>query len=276
VDLNTITDVVRLGGQDALPPWQDGDAWLSGGTWLFSEPQPHLRRLIDLTGLRWPAIEIDSGGLRIAATCTIAQLDGQSLPAEWIAAPLIGQCCRAFVASFKIWNTATVGGNICMALPAGPMISLACALDGIAVIWSAAGAIRRIPVLDFVTAAQRTALAPDEVLREIVLPASALTRRTAFRQTSLTQFGRSAALLIGTLDSNGGAFDLAITAATSRPVRLSFAGLPKGEELARSIARVIPDALYYDDVHGAPEWRKHLTFELAEDIRRELSGASMP
>ena len=274
MDLNTITDVVRLDRHDALPPWQDGDAWLSGGTWLFSEPQPHLRRLIDLTGLKWPAIEIDSGGVRISATCTIAQLDGQPLPAEWIAAPLIGQCCRAFVASFKIWNTATVGGNICMALPAGPMISLVCALDGIAVIWSAGGAIRRMPVLDFVTAARKTALAPNEILREIVLPVSALTRRTAFRQISLTQFGRSAALLIGTLASNGGAFDLTITAATSRPVRLSFAGAPESEELARSIAREIPDSLYYDDVHGAPEWRKHLTFELAEDIRRELSGTS--
>ena len=274
MDLNTITDVVRLSSHGTLPRWQDGDAWLSGGTWLFSEPQPHLRRLIDLTGLRWPAIEIDSDGLRIAATCTIAQLDGQSLPAEWIVAPLIGQCCRAFVASFKIWNTATVGGNICMALPAGPMISLACALDGIAVIWSPAGAIRRIPVLDVVTAARKTVLAPDEVLREIVLPVSALTRRTAFRQTSLTRFGRSAALLIGTMASNGGDFDLTITAATSRPVRVSFAGLPESEELARSIAR-IPDALYYDDIHGAPEWRKHLTFELAEDIRRELSGASV-
>jgi CO/xanthine dehydrogenase FAD-binding subunit len=274
VDLNTITDVVRLGGHDALPSWQDGDAWLSGGTWLFSEPQPHLRRLIDLTGLKWPAIEIDSLGLRIAATCTIAQLDGQSLPAEWSAAPLVGQCCRAFVASFKIWNTATVGGNICMALPAGPMISLVCALDGIAVIWSPDGAVRRMPVLDFVTGARKTALAPDQVLREIVVPVPALTRRVAFRQTSLTQFGRSAALLIGTMAPNGGAFDLTITAATARPVRLSFASIPDGQELARLIAREVPDSLYYDDVHGAPEWRKHLTFELAEDIRRELSGAS--
>jgi CO/xanthine dehydrogenase FAD-binding subunit len=273
VDLNTITDVVRLGRDDALPRRQDGDAWLSGGTWLFSEPQPHLRRLIDLTGLNWPAIEVSRDSLRIAATCTIAQLDGCSLPAEWTVAPLIGQCCRAFVASFKIWNTATVGGNICMALPAGPMISLACALDGIAVIWSPSGAIRQTQVLNFVTDARKTALAPDEILREIVLPVSALMRRTAFRQTSLTQHGRSAALLIGTGAPNGGAFDLTITAATARPVRLSFDGLPEQDELARSIAREIPDTLYYDDVHGAPEWRKHLTFELAEDIRRELAGA---
>jgi hypothetical protein len=73
--------------------------------------------------------------------------------------------------------------------------------------------------------------------------------------------------------SNGGPFALTILAATARPVLLSFAGLPKENELAGSITREVPDALYYDDIRGAPEWRKHLTFELADDIRRKLSGA---
>src|SRR5580692_5056072 len=132
MDLNTITDVIRPDRRESLPDWRDGDAWLGGGTWLFSEPQPALRRLIDLTSLDWPGLEIGPTGLGIAATCTIAQLDAAALPVDWIAAPLIGQCCRAFLASFKIWNTATVGGNICMSLPAGPMISLASALDGVA------------------------------------------------------------------------------------------------------------------------------------------------
>ena len=31
--------------------WREGDAWLAGGTWLFSEQQPRLRRLIDLQSL---------------------------------------------------------------------------------------------------------------------------------------------------------------------------------------------------------------------------------
>ena len=35
----------------------------------------------------------------------------------------------SFLASLKIWNAATVGGNICMSLPAGPMISLTAALE---------------------------------------------------------------------------------------------------------------------------------------------------
>ena len=124
MDLNTVTEIARPRRRAELPAWRDGDAWLAGGTWLFSEPQSHVMRLIDITDLAWPALEITEQGLRIAATCKVAELDSMTLPASWIAAPLFGQCCRAFLASFKVWNMATVGGNLCVALPAGPMISL--------------------------------------------------------------------------------------------------------------------------------------------------------
>ena len=137
MDLNTITQVVRPRIRPDVTTWRPGDAWLAGGTWLFSEPQPRLSRLIDLAGFGWPQIEISDSGLEIAATCTIAELDAALLPRGWIAAPLFSQCCRAFLASFKIWKTATVGGNLCMSLPAGPMISLTAALDGICTIWTA-------------------------------------------------------------------------------------------------------------------------------------------
>jgi len=114
MDLNTISSVARPKSRAELPVWTAGDAWLAGGTWLFSEPQVQLRRLIDLTDLKWPAIEVTDSALSIAATCTIAQLDALACPPEWLAAPLISQCCRAFLASFKIWKTATVGGNLCV------------------------------------------------------------------------------------------------------------------------------------------------------------------
>ena len=107
MDLNTITAVARPQSREQLPVWTAGDAWLAGGTWLFSEPQVHLNRLIDLTDLKWPALTISESGLAIAATCTVAQLDALACPPEWLAAPLINQCCRAFLASFKIWKTAT-------------------------------------------------------------------------------------------------------------------------------------------------------------------------
>ncbi len=276
MDLNTITDVIRPDRRDSLPDWHDGDALLAGGTWLFSEPQPHLRRLIDLAGLRWPALEIDATGLHIAATCTVAQLEAATLPVEWTAAHLIGRCCHAFLASFKVWNTATVGGNLCLALPAGPMISLASALDGVATIWMRDGAERRLPVLEFVRGSRCTVLAPGEILRRIDIPAAALARRAAFRQMSLTRLGRSAALLIGTLAPRGGAFDLTITAATARPVRLSFARLPDPQMLRIQLRRAIPDELYVADAHGTPRWRRHITAVLAEEISRELAGETAP
>ena len=271
MDLNTIIAVAHPATREQLPVWTAGDAWLAGGTWLFSEPQTHLRRLIDLTDLKWPALTVGDNGLAIAATCTVAQLDALACPPEWIAAPLINQCARAFLASFKIWKTATVGGNICMSLPAGPMISLTAALDGICTIWLADGGERKIPVTDFVTGDQRNVLSPGDLLRQIELPLSALKRRSAFRQISLTPVGRSAALLIGSISAEG-AFTLTVTAATARPVQLSFAGIPHAEELRETILQRIPDGLYHTDVHGKPVWRKAMTLRLAEEIRSELQA----
>lgn len=270
MDLNTISEVARPRARAELPVWAAGDAWLAGGTWLFSEPQVHLKRLIDLTELKWPALTITDQGLTIAATCTIAELDALACPPDWLAAPLISQCCRAFLASFKIWKTASVGGNLCMSLPAGPMISLTAALDGVCTIWQADGGERRIAVADFVTGNNTNVLKSGDLLRQIDLPLAALKRRSAFRQISLTPVGRSAALLIGSIDG-GGAFGLTVTASTKRPVKLAFPRLPGAGELRDAIARAIPEPLYHDDVHGKPFWRRHMTLRLAEEIRGELA-----
>lgn len=275
MDLNTITAVSHPQTRSALPVWTPGDAWLAGGTWLFSEPQVHLTRLIDLTDLKWPALTITESHLSIAATCTISRLDALTCPADWLAAPLVSQCCRAFLASFKIWKTATVGGNLCMSLPAGPMISLTSALDGVCTIWTAGGGEQKIPVLDFVTGNQRNCLAPGDLLRQIDIPIAALKRRSAFRQISLAPVGRSAALLIGSLDGDG-ALKLTVTASTVRPVRLSFPRPPDAGALHDAIVQRITDDLYHTDIHGKPLWRKHMTLRLAEEIRVELMGATLP
>jgi CO/xanthine dehydrogenase FAD-binding subunit len=272
MDLNTINEVAHPQSRAQLPVWTAGDAWLAGGTWLFSEPQAHLTRLIDLADLKWPALTVSETSLTIAATCTVAELDAYPCPPEWIASPLIDQCCRAFLASFKIWKTATVGGNLCMSLPAGPMTALTAALDGVCTIWKANGSEQRIGVADFVIGDQRNVLAPGDLLRQIELPVAALIRRSAFRQISLTPVGRSAALLIGSVDS-AGSLALTVTASTVRPVQLAFNAIPQANELRDAILHHIPDTLYHNDVHGKPPWRKHMTLRLAEEIRGELQGA---
>ncbi|MFD8786580.1 FAD binding domain-containing protein [Kitasatospora sp. NPDC059599] len=271
MDLNT---VVELRDARQRGTWRPGDAWLGGGTYLFSEPQPHIRRLIDLSRMGWEPVRLTpAGDLEIAATCTIAQLSRFALTLDRPAAPLVEQCCRAFLASWKVWHMATVGGNLCNGLPAGPMISLTAALDGVCTLLSQDGAVRELPVEDFVVGAGVKDLRPGELLRSVVLPARALERRTAFRQASLHGLGRSAALLIGTLDPFDGERVLTVTASTVRPVRLRFPLPPNAAAVREAIGFGIEPQEYYDDIHGHPAWRRHMTFRLAEEIRGELAGA---
>jgi CO/xanthine dehydrogenase FAD-binding subunit len=270
MNLNTITDLKRPRSADDIRSWRGGYAWLAGGTWLFSQPQLETDTLIDLGGLGWTPIEAGPDGLDIAATCKIVELDRFMPPADWTAAPLLGLCCRSFLASFKIWNAATVGGNIVMSLPAGPMISLTAALEGVCTLWPRDGAPREVAVADFVTGNNRNVLAPGELLRGIRLPARALEKRFAFRRNSLTHLGRSAALLIGTQAPDAHDLLLTITAATVRPIQLRFERVPDTQTLRRAIDAHVGDADYLDDVHGSPAYKRHLTYYYAEQIRAEL------
>jgi CO/xanthine dehydrogenase FAD-binding subunit len=260
VDLNTVAEVVSPA---AVGQWRPGDAWLGGGTALFGSPSPDIRRLLDLTTAGWEPLTWQPDTLEIAATCTIATLAAQKHH-------LIEKCCHAFLASFKIWNVATVGGNLCAALPAGPMIALGAALDGTCLLLGPEGS-RLVPVAEFVTGEGHHVLRDGELLRSVLLPRPALDEPAVFRQGSLHAYGRSAVLLIGRRPPDG-RFVLTVTAATTRPYVLRFATLPSPEVLQIALAERIPDRAYVRDVHGLPAWRRHLTRTYAEEIRAELAG----
>ena len=68
------------------------------------------------------------------------------------------QSVEEYLASFKVWNRQTVGGNICASLPAGPMVTMCAALEASYTLWSTDGSARVVPAIDFVTAFMRTAV----------------------------------------------------------------------------------------------------------------------
>jgi CO/xanthine dehydrogenase FAD-binding subunit len=278
MDMNTIEAVVPTTDP---AQWRDGDAWLAGGTVLFSYgslafgPRP-LTRLLDLGGAGWTPVTVTDSGIELAATCTVAEL--YSLPGapaaagrNWPGLDLVRPCCDSFVASFKVWNMSTVGGNLCTSLPAGPMISLCAGLDGTATVLGPGGTSRTVPVAEFVTGDAKNCLAPGELLRSIHLPAPALAARVAFRRLSLSNLGRSGVLLIGRLDG-GTSLVLTVTAATKRPVQLRFDALPDTDALAAALDEAVPADLYHNDIHGLPAWRRDMTYRLAEEIRAELAA----
>jgi hypothetical protein len=247
-----------------------GEIPLGGGTWLFSEPQPGITGLVDLTGLGWDPLTVTDAGLSIAATCTIATFSRIPARDGWNAHPLFDQAANSLLASFKIWNVATVGGNVCTSLPAGPMTSFGAALDAEALIWKADGGERRVPVSTFVQGVRANDLAPGEVLRSIEVPRAALEARTGFRRIALSPLGRSGTLVIGRLDASGEAV-FTVTAGTPRPYQLRFDELPSARALADAVDRIDD---WYSDPHGAPDWRQATSALFAEELRLELGGVA--
>ena len=271
MNLNTVTAVKRPASPDDVGPWRDGYSWLAGGTWLFSEPQVAVDTLIDLDSFGWTPLTVSEKGLEIAATCRIVDLHNFKAPADWRAVPLFQNCIDSFLMSFKIWNAATVGGNVCMSLPAGAMVSLTAGLEGICTLWPPGGSPREVPVVDFVTGMHQNVLQKGELLRSILLPASALKKRHAMRQASLTKLGRSAALIIAAVGDKGDDFLLTVSAATPRPVHLRFARTPSAAELRHALDERLPEGAWFADVHGSAPYKRHVTHYLAEEIRTELS-----
>lgn len=266
MDLNTVTAWRHPTGRDdlALAP---GEAYVAGGTFLFSEPQPHLTGLVDLTTLGWAPWEPLAGGLRIAATCTIAELQDPPWPEPMAA--VVPAATDALLMSWKIQQAATVGGNLCLALPAGSMISLTAALAGEAVIWSGSEE-RREPVSAFVTGPGTTGLAPGELLRAIDIPAFALRAPLALRQISLAERGRSAALVVGRRDPD--ALVLTVTASTPRPAVLVLPPTPSPATVSAAVRGLADSPGWYADPHGAPDWRAAMTERLAIEVAQELAG----
>ncbi|MET0162503.1 MAG: FAD binding domain-containing protein [Microbacteriaceae bacterium] len=295
MDITTVTSfrAARSRADLALAP---GEAFMAGGTWLLSEPQPSTTGFVDLTAMGWPDIEVDDAGLRIGATCTIATLldwargaavssrptEGPAatgrwaradalppVPEAWRAVALIEPAANALLASFKIWSTATVGGNLCQSFAAGSMISFAVALDGVAVVWQPDGAERRMPVAELPAGNGANALARGEVLRAIEIPAHALRSEARLQKIALAELGRSGAVVTGRVDDDGAA-TFGVTAATITPRVLRFAALPSAEALRDRVTAL--DG-YYSDPLGAEDWRRGVSAVLAERIRSQLQEA---
>ena len=194
-------------GQAPLAPTRSpsgatGYAWLAGGTWLFSEPQVKTTRSSISSRSAGRHCSRRTDGLEIAATCRIVELDRFSTGAgrRGRRRRCSAQCCRSFLASFKIWNEATVGGNICMSLPAGPMISLTAALEGVYTLWPRERRPRqrrRRRLRD--RQPRRTCSRPGELLRSIHLPAAALAQDASPSAAPRSRIsGDRPSLLIGT------------------------------------------------------------------------------
>lgn len=289
MDMTCVDDVLLCADPEQ---WRPGDSWLAGGTVLYSYgtdiTRGPPRRLLDITGAGWMPTRWRYTGdghpleLELAATCRIAEVyalrTGEHRPrtgdVDWDLPgfDLFAPCCDSFVASWKIWNLSTIGGNVATGLPAGPMISLLTGLDAVALIWGPAGALRTVPVAELVVGEAKTLLGPGELIRSFHVPVEALAQPCAFRRISLTERGRTAALVIGRR-LGPETLRLSITGATKRPHILDLGPDAAHPATHAGLRRAIAEAVagqWHDDLHGAPAWREAMTHRLGAEILTEL------
>ena len=218
----------------------------------------------------------DGQGLRIGATVTARTLERDPVVCRQY--PALAESA-AVVGSVQVRNLATVGGNLCNAAPSADMAPPLLALDAEAVIAGPAGE-RRVPLASFFTGVRRTVLDADELLVELVVPApasrrgSAYLRHTPRRELDIAVVGVASHITLA--DGVCATARIALAAVAPVPLRATQAEarlegeritpalIDEASQLAVEAARPISDQ------RGSAEFRRHLVRVLT---RRTLTAA---
>lgn len=255
---------VIAGGQSLIPAMN------------FRILQPSL--LIDLnrlTDLEYVRPE-DGEGLRIGAMTRQRRLERD--PQVHSRAPLLYEAIP-FVAHPQIRNRGTLGGSLAHADPSAELPAVILALQG-RVRAQRSGGERWINASDFFQGMFATALAPDEVITEVAIPAPAPRTGWAFAEVARRRGDYAlAGVAVGlTLDERGGC----------RQARMVFLNAGDGPRLATEAGAMLAGqpagAKAFDaaaeqaaaeidppgNLHASPEFQRHLARVLS---RRALDLA---
>lgn len=266
MDLHRINTYLRPTDLEAVQNWEQGYAWLAGGTWLFSETQPNLNTLVDLEPLGWSEVELNGEGLAIGATCTFAQLLNYPWSAEWKAIAVLKSAISALAASFKVTHLATIGGNLCLALAIGVMAPVMVLLDATYEIWSLAAPPRYVAAKDFQVGIQKTVLQPGEVLRRIWIPQSSLLWHCSLQRMGIAETDPALSLVV-TARNPASAIRISLGACVAAPQLLEFPQKPTPEQVADALQTVN----WLEDARASAFYRQQVTKVLIERSLEEVS-----
>ncbi|MFF1608744.1 FAD binding domain-containing protein [Amycolatopsis sp. NPDC058278] len=264
---------LKAGRPEAVP--------IAGGTDVMVELNFDHRRpgaLLDLTRVgelaEWSTVDHSGGTVRLGAAVPYSRVItevGESVPALAMASRTVG--------SPQIRNRGTVGGNLGAASPAGDTHPVLLALDARVEVASVRGT-RLLRAEEFYVGVKRHALAPDELITAVHLPANAGPQQFA-------KVGTRNAMVIAVcsfaLSLRDGVVGAAIGSAAPTPRRAREAEDFLAAELPWTAPEPLPDSLKrrfgdlvaaaaepIDDVRGSAAYRKHALAVLA---RRTLTWA---
>lgn len=234
--------------------------------------------LVDLAGAAGlDTITAEDGGLAIGPM--VRQRTAERSPLVQERSPLLAQALP-LVGHPAIRSRGTIGGSLAHAAPAAELPAVAVALDAIFVTRSAGRGVRILRAAEFFTGWFSTALAADELLIEIRIPAPAAGTGVAFEEVS-RRYGDTAIVGVAVtlrvhhemvVDAR-----IVVTGVSDIPVRS-----PKAEEVLQGVSPCdrafseASDCLRAElkppsDLHASSDYRRHVTALL---VKRALRAAA--
>ena len=238
---------------------------IAGGTDVFVDEHPELDAMLDITKLGLDHISLKEGMLLIGSCTTYHDI---------IKSPVIKENFRALwdasnvLADMTVRNIATVGGNICSAVPSGDAIPPMLACGAQFVLASKEGE-RTVRAEDFFVGPRKTVLNKNKLIKEfkVVLPKerfSSAFEKVARNSVDLAN-ANVAAFVSCAADKSIGDIRIALGAVAPTVVRAKKAeklmlGRRPDEELLNKLCAAIPETISpITNIRSTKEYRTEVT-----------------
>lgn len=237
------------------------------GRWCFDQEL----NLIDIS--KMPVlnqIEKTDDVLKIGASVSLTRI--LESPEVKVHCPVLAQAVEQ-MASLQVRNTATMGGNICMASPAADTVPPLLVSDAWVIIQDAQGE-HKVLLTDFFTGPGRSVLTSGQVLTHICIPVKKANEAAWFQK-----IGTRTAVIISVVSAavritiSNGVCDtarIALGSVAPTPVRVAAAeqfleGKPLDDQVIAECARMAARAISpISDLRSSKEYRKDVARTLVK------------
>jgi xanthine dehydrogenase FAD-binding subunit len=191
------------------------------------------------------------------------------------------------IGAIQLQNTATIGGNLGNASPAGDSLPPLYALDAIVGIRSKSGK-REIPIEEFFVGYRKTALKHDELIEEVYFDALGPNDRAAYVKMGLREANAisivdvAVVLRDGNLDNSFRKIRIALGAVAptikrARRCEQELVNKPLTmERIEKASPLALDDAAPIDDIRGSAEYRKALLVSLVFQALNKAALGMVP
>jgi aerobic carbon-monoxide dehydrogenase medium subunit len=255
----------------AIEEYGDELEFIAGGTSLVLMMQQGLVQpskviglgdIKELRGIKRSA----NGGLEVGAMTTHRQLE--TSPEAFAYAAALPQSLGV-IATIRVRNQATLGGNLVHADPAQDPPPVLIALDSLVDVVSAGGGARSIPMEEFFTDFFETQLGENELVRSVKIPPMPAGSRLAYKKflprTEDDYATVSVAVRLG-VEPDGTCKDiriglgaLAVTPLRAKAVEQALLGQKLTEKSIKEAAALVRDEVDpLDDVRGSAKYKREM------------------